>query len=222
VDHKDIYGDHADLLPVFSSRSIETMVHRIPGLAEQFIYLCDDFSIARPVQPTEFFENDLPVLQGTLKPLPPSIFPWLRSKLKLHRPGHKRAQQAGARLAGRRGSYLLVRHHPHPMRRSTLTRFFASNPSVLRAQAGHRFRSVAQFSPVSLSNHLEIAAGARIKQPVDVGYIKPGYPTGAALADTMEKLNTGAFSSFCVQSLERMSAQDRQTVLEGLERRYAD
>ncbi|SHF89144.1 Stealth protein CR1, conserved region 1 [Loktanella atrilutea] len=220
VDHKDIYSDHADLLPVFSSRSIEAMIHRIPDLAERFIYLNDDIFIGRPMQPTDFFNDDLPVLHGNLKKMPNAILQRLKSKLGRSRPGYKTAQQAAARTVGRHKDYLLVEHQPQPMRRSTVANYYNDKPAALRAQAKHRFRSNAQFSPIGLAHHLEIAAGARIFPPVDIGYIKPGHPTGSALARTMEDLNSDAYSSFCVQSLEAMMPDERATIISGLERRY--
>jgi hypothetical protein len=220
VDHKDIYSNHTDLLPVFSSLSIETMIHRIPDLTERFIYLNDDIFIGRPMLPTDFFDDDSPVLHGNLKRLPNAMLRRLKSILGSSRPGYKAAQQAAARAVGRHKDYLLVEHQPHPMRRSTVANYYEGKPAALRAQAGHRFRSDAQFSPIGLAHHLELAAGARILPPVDVGYIKPGHPVGSALARTMEDLNSDAYSSFCVQSLEAMMPNERAMILSGLERRY--
>jgi hypothetical protein len=171
IDHRDIYGEHSDLLPVFSSRSIETMIHRIPDLAERFLYLNDDIFIGRPMQPTDFFDGDMPVLYGTLKRLPGPIEKWLKSKIGRSRPGYKAAQQAAARMTGRRNSYLLVEHQPHAMRRSTLAAFYKDDPAALRAQAGYRFRSAAQISPIGLTHHLELSQVTRITPPIDVGYI---------------------------------------------------
>jgi hypothetical protein len=45
VDHRVIFAGHEEFLPTFSSLSIETMLWRIPGLAERFIYLNDDFQV---------------------------------------------------------------------------------------------------------------------------------------------------------------------------------
>lgn len=54
VDHTQIFPD-IRLLPVFSTRPIELCVHRIPGLAEQFLYFNDDFMLGRTVEPKDFF-----------------------------------------------------------------------------------------------------------------------------------------------------------------------
>ena len=47
-------------LPVFNSRAIEINLHRIPGLAEQFVYFNDDMFITKPVTKEDFFKNGLP------------------------------------------------------------------------------------------------------------------------------------------------------------------
>lgn len=221
VDHREAFGDHADLLPVFSSRSIETMIHRIPGLAECFIYLNDDIFVGRPMQPNDYFDGEIPILRGTLRRFPNPALQWLKSKFRRDRPGYGAAQRAAARLVGRGDTYLLSEHQPHPMRRSTLATYYAGDAERLRAQAGHRFRKAAQVSPIGLTHHLEIAAGARTEPPHDVGYVRPGRPTGTALIHTMERLNANAFSSFCVQSLDQMPQADREIILAGLERHYA-
>ncbi|WP_205471518.1 stealth conserved region 3 domain-containing protein [Nocardioides sp. SYSU D00038] len=53
VDHREILP--ADALPTFNSHAIETGLHRIPGLAEHFIYFNDDFFLGRPLRPEAFF-----------------------------------------------------------------------------------------------------------------------------------------------------------------------
>ena len=50
----------AEYLPTFSSHPIELNMHRIEGLAEQFVYFNDDFFLTAPVKPTDFFVNGLP------------------------------------------------------------------------------------------------------------------------------------------------------------------
>lgn len=58
VSHKDVIP--AEFLPTFNSGVIERYIHRIPGLAEHFVYFNDDFYIIRPVSPSRFFRNGLP------------------------------------------------------------------------------------------------------------------------------------------------------------------
>ena len=101
VDHTEIFGDNKPLLPVFNSRSIETKIHRIPGLAEHFIYFNDDMILLRPVSKSDFFENNLPVLRGKWKPFKENIFyKKLRFKKKINQSGHVYAQEKGAKILG--------------------------------------------------------------------------------------------------------------------------
>lgn len=58
VNHND-YMDHDDL-PCFNSEALEICIHRIPGLAEHFVYFNDDMFLLKDVEPTDFFQNDLP------------------------------------------------------------------------------------------------------------------------------------------------------------------
>ena len=58
VRHKD-YIPQA-YLPTFSSHTIELNMHRIPDLAEHFIYFNDDMLLLRPAKRTDFFKKGLP------------------------------------------------------------------------------------------------------------------------------------------------------------------
>ena len=58
VNHKDYIPK--DYLPTFSSHTIELNLHRIEGLAEQFVYFNDDMFITAPVTPQDFFKNGKP------------------------------------------------------------------------------------------------------------------------------------------------------------------
>ena len=54
----------AEYLPTFSSHTIEMNIHRIPGLAEHFIYFNDDMFLLRPHTPEDFFRDGLPCTCG--------------------------------------------------------------------------------------------------------------------------------------------------------------
>jgi hypothetical protein len=53
VQHEEIIPQ--ELLPTFNSHVIESYLHHIPGLSEQFIYLNDDFFIMQPTAKSDFF-----------------------------------------------------------------------------------------------------------------------------------------------------------------------
>ncbi|WP_085248740.1 stealth family protein [Gilliamella mensalis] len=54
IDHKDIYKNK-DALPTFNSSSIETQLHHIDGLSENFLYFNDDFMLTDFCTPEDFF-----------------------------------------------------------------------------------------------------------------------------------------------------------------------
>jgi len=61
VHHDQIMNK--DVLPTFSSVSIESSLHKIPGLSEKFIYFNDDNYINKPMKPSDFFKHNKPILR---------------------------------------------------------------------------------------------------------------------------------------------------------------
>ena len=55
VDHTEILPDTA--LPCFNSQAIECCLHKIPNLAEHFIYANDDMFVGRELNPSFFFDR---------------------------------------------------------------------------------------------------------------------------------------------------------------------
>ncbi|XP_060586431.1 N-acetylglucosamine-1-phosphotransferase subunits alpha/beta-like [Ruditapes philippinarum] len=45
-------------LPTFSSPVIESHMHRIPGLSESFLFMCDDFYLGKNVQLSDFYTKE--------------------------------------------------------------------------------------------------------------------------------------------------------------------
>ncbi len=62
VRHRDFMPEGS--LPTFSSHALEVNLHRIPDLAENFVYFNDDMFILRPMQETAFFKNGVPCTYG--------------------------------------------------------------------------------------------------------------------------------------------------------------
>lgn len=58
VKHEDYIPK--EFLPLYNSNAIELMMHRIPDLAEHFVYFNDDFFLIRPVAKEYFFKNGKP------------------------------------------------------------------------------------------------------------------------------------------------------------------
>lgn len=56
IDHREIID--AQYLPTFNSHVIEAHLHKIQGLAENFIYFNDDVMVARPLKKEHFFRRN--------------------------------------------------------------------------------------------------------------------------------------------------------------------
>ena len=87
---------------------------------------------------------------------PPVIFQFeKRCKFVKQRTGHKFAQQKAASIVGFK-KYYNFKHTPHPLRKSTFETFFNDNRDVFINNIKHKFRSINQFTPQGLANHIEI------------------------------------------------------------------
>lgn len=66
VRHEDFIPQ--EYLPTFSSHTIEMNIHRIPDLADRFIYFNDDMFLLRPMEKEDFFRDGLPCTYGREEP----------------------------------------------------------------------------------------------------------------------------------------------------------
>src|SRR5690606_23049320 len=64
VDHREIFAGFEQHLPTFNSRSIISLLWRIPGLSDDFVYFNDDMLLLREVAPADFFRDGRIVLRG--------------------------------------------------------------------------------------------------------------------------------------------------------------
>jgi len=65
-----------EYLPCFTSPTIEMFLHRIPGLAEQFVYANDDMFVLSPLEEYDFFKDGKPCqsLREKAYPVRPNVF----------------------------------------------------------------------------------------------------------------------------------------------------
>lgn len=70
VKHSDFMPEEA--LPTFNSNAILLSVHKIPGLAEQFVLFNDDMFLTKKTKPTDFFKEGVPVNTMSLLAITPS------------------------------------------------------------------------------------------------------------------------------------------------------
>lgn len=60
VHHDEVFN--TDDFPTFNYNIIESYIHKIPGLSDEFIYLNDDFLFGNNVHPSDFFSKDGKIL----------------------------------------------------------------------------------------------------------------------------------------------------------------
>lgn len=232
VDHRDIFGGLEAYLPTFSNRAIECLLWRVPDLAERFLYLNDDFALLAPTAPEDFFRAQGIVVRGQWRLRRER--PWLARAIALlrgmagagsvgrvPRPGNHAAQAASARLAGFAARYLQVPHVPHPMRVSTLRRYFDRHPEQLEANVRHRLRHRDQFLTTSLACHLELADGnAIIDNRLKVLRLKLDQESETSLKRQLTRADAQSDVVFaCAQSLDQANEAVRGQLLDWLSRR---
>lgn len=229
VDHSVIYRGHEALLPVFSGRTIETALYRIPDLAERYIYLNDDFFLIRPVQPGDFFTETGPVLRGHWMTRAYGLVPWLQLAVgRLKRRGKnwqpvgfKLQQLRAARLVGWGWRFFSIGHTPHPLRRATFQKFQLGHPGVIEANMAPRFRHGSQFNPASLANHLELAAGTAVIAASDnTVYFRADVDKPQRVREKIAEAEARQDALFiCVNSLDQAGPQVQADILAFLRRR---
>lgn len=229
VDHRECFQGFEHWLPTFSSFSIEGMMWRIPGLAERFIYLNDDFQLLRPVQPGDFFDDSGVVLRGrwrrqlAIKRALRKLITGFRRAFGRPdlRASYHAAQALSARLAGFRDRYLQVPHVPHPMRKSVLAAWFADHSDAMDENVRHRLRHADQFAITALAAHLELAAGtARIDNRLGCLRLKADSSDATSIAAQLRQVDRDASLAFgCVQSLDLAPVAVQNSVTAWLQNR---
>ncbi len=191
VDHADILP--ADALPTFNSHAIEAALHRIDGLAEQFVYFNDDMAVARPVRPELFFTpNGLArCFQSDARP------PGVEDDSTL-------AVDTGA-LRGREllrerfGRVVTAKpyHSPYPLRRSVCADAEVEFADIVHRTQYSRFRSPQDLSTAaSFFQHYGLATQRAVLGDVSNEYV---HVESSRLAWHLDRILLGDdFDTFCV------------------------
>jgi Stealth protein CR2, conserved region 2/Stealth protein CR1, conserved region 1 len=166
VDHRVLFDGYAGALPTFNSLAIESMIWRIPGLSERFMYFNDDVFLTAPLQPDDVFRGAVPVLRGK----------WVDYSALAANPAQQsdpalfnHYTQINAAAMEQFGAAQLFAsaHVVHPMCRSVFAQLFEDHEAAFIENIRHRFRDVGQFLPQGLHNHACIKAGACVVQTAD-------------------------------------------------------
>lgn len=221
VSHKDIFPKDVKL-PVFSTRPIEFCVHRVPGLAEHFLYANDDFMLGRPVSWHDFFLPDGRALLWVFK-RGPRYMGKLLARLgspSSHASAVARAHRLISDRYGRTYPYVM-RHYPKSMTRSSATALWDAFPEEIRATLNAPFRSPNDVSVTMLYPLYLLAEGlgeARtvngVRQVCDLLRGKGVPHMGASIGDDnaaakMRAIRAFRPRTFCLNDSPSASEDDR-------------
>ncbi|MDA9865316.1 stealth family protein [bacterium] len=205
--HDDIFEGFTDALPTFNSLAIESMIWRIDGLSERFVYFNDDVFLTAPLSPSDVFQGNAPVLRGK----------WVDYSDLLESEDLRRdpakfnhfMQLNAASLMGFGADKLFSSAHVvHPLRRSVMAQLFDKHRAAFVDNIGHRFRDLSQFLPQGLHNHACIAADMAVIHTIyDHRHIKSGTGTGDAADETRSLLKSACdpkVKFLCVNDLSQL------------------
>ncbi|GAA2970749.1 hypothetical protein JOD63_000814 [Microbacterium terrae] len=183
VRSEEFFAD-PEVLPTHNSHAVEAQLHRIPGLAEKFLYSNDDMFFGRLVDPSMFFTPggvtkfvECHVRIGSGSPAP-------------HRSGHDNGLRVNRALLHERFGREIVRDLDHcatPLLRSVMAELEQTFPDDFARTAASRFRSATDISVTnSLYHYYALMTGRAIatRQP-RVAYVQT---TQAGSLRGMEKL----------------------------------
>jgi Stealth protein CR2, conserved region 2/Stealth protein CR1, conserved region 1 len=200
VDHREIFRGYGQLLPTFNSLAIETMLWRIEGLADRFLYFNDDMMLVGPVEPTDFFSDDGKVdLRGR----------WTNWQEQFEKGSrfHGSNKLLGAEMLGYTPEhYFSTAHAAYPLLRLAMEELFEGFKPAFLANAAYRFRDRKQFWPISAHNHLLLKSDrARVIKSSDATLFSVRYCQTASpddLETRLKQLADGTRRMTCINYLE--------------------
>ncbi len=218
VDHSEISVGFESFFPLFNSLGIETLMWRIPGLSDRFIYFNDDVFLTAPCRPEDFFVEGKTVCYA--RPFSVPFAAMLRAVKPSSSFGFKDAMLNAATLLGEKDTFLLTSHIPLALRRDRLESFYAEHPEAIGTNLACRFRERHQFNPQQVFYLLARREGTlEIRPSVDALYMKPKPRPGYVEAKLKAFRNAPAARFCCINSLDAASEEDRRLVLEWLSER---
>jgi hypothetical protein len=200
VDHREIFRGYERMLPTFNSLAIETMLWRIDGLADRFLYFNDDMMLVGSVEPTDFFSGDGKIdLRGR----------WSSWQQLLDRGnsfnGHNKL--LGAQMLGYpQERFFSSAHVIYPLLRSAMEQLFEEFKPAFLANAAYRFRDRDQFWPISAHDHWLLRSGrARVVKPRNAAHFSVRYCLRGSPDDLearLKQLSDGTMRFACINCLE--------------------
>lgn len=226
IDHSVIFRGFEQYLPTFNSLSIETMLWRIPGLSEDYVYMNDDFLLTAPVSPADWFVDGKPVVYAYWHNTLTARICRVGARLRHRHPKFlfRDSMLNAADMLGGKAllRFLRILHTPLALKRSWFAEYFKKNPEALVSNIRHRFRHRTQFNPQALQHTaLALCGEAEVRSNKGkVLYIEPFSDREVRFDQYMKRLLEEREAPFCcINSLDRGSEFQRQTIINWVEDR---
>ncbi len=228
IDHRDIFSDVEQYLPTFNSLTIESVLWRIKGLSDTFIYFNDDFLFIRPVSYDDFLKNNHLVLRGKWQPfddekyIKKALGFLLNKKLEINK--HVYLQEKSAKLAGFNRSLFELPHVPCPLNKKTMEDFCRQHPELLLNNIQYALRDPDQFWMVSLAQHLEIKKSKVIyDRQLKLTYINPAIHPFDKMRTRLKRAEKNPRMTFlCIQSLDEASKPVQEYIFAWLNKLFSE
>lgn len=224
VDHKTIFRGYEEFLPTFNSISIESLTWRIPGLSEHYIEFNDDFMLAAPAMPEDFFTSDGKVVCYGKKYS--SLLVRISRTVKRRWNGEKKVtfketMLNAATLLGERWFFIKIYHTPRALLKSIYQEFFNAHCDILKKNISYRFRSHKQFNAEEIQYMLLYNSKRCILQSAheNLLYIKPKRKVRYTQKklQLFEKRESAKFA--CINSLDNTSCEIQEKIIAWMQQR---
>ena len=212
INHKDIF-DYPSVLPVFNSVAIESWIHKIKGLSDNFIYANDDYFFGGPVNKSTFI-NPNGVAKLFLEQVPNAygeIFEDSESTTKLS----LFTAQCFYEKFNRWPSYWPL-HAPmikniHVMEEMTL-----EFSDVIRKTSCSRFRESGTISPLYLmSSYFSYQKGYSVVSQVKYDYVSTdSVDLDRKLSNLLSKIKNNNCDVFCLNDHRTVSDEQIHKVID--------
>ncbi len=192
VDHRDLFTDSE--LPLFNSHAIESRLHKVNGLSEQFIYMNDDVFFGRPVRPELFFSGAGHPKFFLSKAL---IDPDMRANSDVSVTAAAKNNRELLNKALGRTIANKLKHTPHAHSKRLLEEMENRFPTLFENNVSARFRTVNDYSILSsLAQHYGAATGKALRGAIRYNYTDVSRPEVHRIFQRW--LSVREFDAFCL------------------------
>jgi Stealth protein CR2, conserved region 2/Stealth protein CR3, conserved region 3 len=195
----------AQYLPTYNSNVIESYVHLIRGLTDDFVYMNDDMYVLKPVTPASFFERPgKPIIRHEDGPLAHNIA--VKSDNMYVRMWQNAIKRFGL-------SHTRYHHQAMPYNRTALKRYYKRFGAEVAAASTHRIREPTDFNLLRFSTSLMVMDGTAV---VVVTGAKSDLFMESTDAGAMRKLKTANQSArptfLCINNNSNSTADVEKTL----------